>query len=248
MTQNKTIPTDDSVDKFLQTVSEKRQAEAAQLINIMQSISSEKPVMWGPSIIGFGTKHYKYESGREGDVPILGFSPRKTAITVYFNEGFDQHSENLKELGKHTHSVSCLYITKLDDIDISILEDMLRTSQAIHASPPVKPNTVDDYIATIPVDARPKFDELRELMLAELPDAKEVVSYGIVGYKIDAKRARVFISGWKDHVAVYPLPKNDALMAELRPYVRGKGTLWFSLDDTLPKELLKKAVRALTLS
>ena len=248
MTQNKTVPTDVSVDAFLQTVSEKRQAEASQLIAIMQSISSENPVMWGPSIIGFGSKHYAYDSGREGDVPVLGFSPRKTAITIYFNEGFDQHGENLKLLGKHTHSVSCLYINKLDDIDISVLQNMLSVSYAAHTSPSVKPGSVDDYIGTIPANARPQFDELRKLMLAELPDATEVVSYGIVGYKVDAKRPRVFISGWKDHVAVYPIPKNDTLKVELQPYIRGKGTLWFSLNDTLPKELLRKVVRELTLS
>jgi len=132
MTQNKTIPTDDSVEEFLQTVSEKRQAEAAQLIDIMQSISSEKPTMWGPSIIGFGTKHYRYESGREGDVPLLGFSPRKAALTVYFYESFDHHATYLEKLGKYTHSVSCLYINKLEDVDIHVLQTMLQASYEIN--------------------------------------------------------------------------------------------------------------------
>jgi uncharacterized protein YdhG (YjbR/CyaY superfamily) len=79
-----------------------------------------------------------------------------------------------------------------------------------------------------------------------MPNAKEVLSYGVVGYKIDEKRARVFISGWKDHVVMYPIPKNQELRDRLKPYIRGKGTLWFSLEDDLPQQLIKNAVKALT--
>lgn len=94
----------------------------------MREISSEQPVMWGPSIIGFGSVHYRYKSGREGDMPLLGFSPRKSAITVYFSEGFSEYTTELANLGKYTTSVSCLYIKKLTDIDLSVLRQMLTRS------------------------------------------------------------------------------------------------------------------------
>lgn len=125
----KTQPTDVSIDAFLDTVSDKRRDEATILIPIMQKISGEKPQMWGPSIIGFGSEHYKYESGREGDMPRLAFSPRKASLTVYFNRGFDdKYADELAVLGKHTKSVSCLYINKLEDIDIDVLRAMLEKS------------------------------------------------------------------------------------------------------------------------
>ena len=124
-----TLPTNVPVETFLETVSEKRRSEALELIDIMQKISGEKPYMWGPSIIGFGSLHFKYESGREGDVPILAFSPRKASLTVYFEKGFeDNYSEELSQLGKHRHTVSCLYINSLDDIKLDVLHKMLEKS------------------------------------------------------------------------------------------------------------------------
>ncbi len=105
--------------------------------------------------------------------------------------------------------------------------------------------TVEQYIASVPAAARPKFDELRQLVKAEVPQAREVVSYGIIGYKLDDKRARVFVSGWKDHVAIYPVPAGEALHSQLAPYIRGKGTLWFRLDEPLPTPLIQKLVKAL---
>lgn len=121
-----TQPTGISVESFLETVSEQRREEALALIDIMQDISAEKPHMWGPSIIGFGSMHYKYDSGREGDMPKLAFSPRKASLTVYFNTGFDdKFMKELKELGKYKHSVSCLYINKLSDVNLDILRKML---------------------------------------------------------------------------------------------------------------------------
>ena len=109
-----------------------------------------------------------------------------------------------------------------------------------------KPTTVDEYIASIPSVARPQFDILRSVVKKELPKAKEVFSYGIVGYKIDEKRARVFVSGWKDHVAMYPVPKDEKLRTELTPYIKGKGTLWFSLQEPLPVDLVKRITHSLT--
>lgn len=107
--------------------------------------------------------------------------------------------------------------------------------------------TVDEYIATIPSAALPRFHELRALVNKTIPQAKEVVSYGIIGYKIDDRRARVFISGWKDHLAVYPVPKDKSLQEEIQKYQKGKGTMWFSLNEPLPTEFITKVITALTI-
>jgi uncharacterized protein YdhG (YjbR/CyaY superfamily) len=245
MAENKTTPTKVAPADFLTTVPSNRQSEAAILIEIMQSISGEAPVMWGPSIIGFGSLHYKYDTGREGDTPRLGFSPRKASITIYFLEGFNNYGEQLKRLGKFKNSVSCLYINKLSDIDLGVLGGMLKMSYKSVTQPQAKPTTVEEYIAQIPMAARPKFDELRQIVKKVLPNAKEVLSYGVVGYKINDKRAKVFISGWKDHLGVYPIPKNQVLRQKLTPYIKGKGTLWFPLDNPLDHELLRDTVSGL---
>jgi uncharacterized protein YdhG (YjbR/CyaY superfamily) len=241
----KTQPTGESVESFLASVSDKRREEANTLIALMQEISGAKPHMWGPSIIGFGSQHYKYDTGREGDIPRLAFSPRKASITVYFGEGFDRYAMELAALGKHKQSVSCLYINKLDDINLNILRKMLEQSFALAVKESIKPTTVDQYIASVPPAARPKFDELRQVVRDAVPHAREVLSYGIVGYKIDDKRARVFVSGWKDHVAMYPVPGGKELQTKLAPYVKGKGTLWFKLNEPLPRALIRTVVEAL---
>lgn len=245
MSDNKTKPTNISINKFLSSIYKKRRTEAKVLIAMMQQISNTPPVMWGPSIIGFGTQHYKYDSGRKGDMARIGFSPRKASITIYFAEGFDRYGALLKKIGKYKASVSCLYINKLEDIDIEVLRKMVEQSYVLSAEPLRKSTTVDEYINSVPMAARNKFDELRKLVRSELPRASEVMSYGIVGYKIDDKRARVFISGWKDHVAIYPVPRDPALQVKLMPYIKGKGTLWFALDEPLPIVLIAKIIKAL---
>ena len=240
-----TRPTSVPVQEFLDTVPERRRREAAQLIAMMRDITGAEPTMWGPSIIGFGSQHYRYDTGREGDMPRLSFSPRKATLTIYFSEGFDRYGDHLARLGKHRSSVSCLYLTKLDDADLGVLRDLLEASYSLAEAPPTKPSTVDEYVATVPPVARPKFDELRRLVRDTLPQADEVLSYGIVGYKPVTGRARVFVSGWRDHVAMYPIPAQPDLQADLAPYVRGKGTLWFPLDEPLPRSLIVRAVTAL---
>ena len=122
----KTFKTDQDVTEDINTVSDKRKREDSfKLIQIMSAITGLKPYMFGPSIIGFGNYHYKYDSGHEGDAPIAAFSPRKTAITVYIATKFPGRNELLKQLGKHKVTVSCLYIKKLDDVDIDVLEKMI---------------------------------------------------------------------------------------------------------------------------
>ena len=246
MAKNKTQPGTYNLQEYLDTLSDKRLNEAQTLITLMQKISGENPVLWGPTIIGFGNKHYTYDTGREGDMPKISFSPRKASITVYFGEGFDRYYSLMQKLGKFKASVSCLYINKLSDIDVDILALMIAESYKINNDRVGPPVTVEEYIKRIPAAARPKFDELRNLVKSTIPDAKEVLSYGIIGYKIDDKRARIFISGWKDHLGVYPLPNNENLRAELAPYIKGKGTLWFMLDKPLPKDLIVKTIKDLT--
>lgn len=104
---------------------------------------------------------------------------------------------------------------------------------------------VEQYVQSVPSVARPVFDELRSIVKAELSAAREVASYGVIGYKVDEGRARVFIGGWKDHVALYPVPHDESLLRECAPYQKGKGTLWFSLQKPLPKQLIKRVIAAL---
>ena len=243
--QNKTLPTTASIAGFLAELNPSRQEEAERLISLMQNISAQPPVLWGPSIIGFGAQHYRYETGREGDMPEIAFSPRKAAITFYFMEGFDRYAEQLSRLGKHKTSVGCLYINKLSDVDLNVLKEMLEASWQHQAAPPEKVTSVDAYVQSVPSAARSHFNQLRQFVRGLLPDAQEVLSYGILGYKTDAKRAKVFISGFKDHVAIYPVPADPFLQAALKPYIHGKGSIWFSLDEPLPLDLIRKVVQAL---
>ncbi|MGD2072424.1 MAG: DUF1801 domain-containing protein [Candidatus Thorarchaeota archaeon] len=129
MSEPETKPTDVDVEDFLNTVEHpQRKADGFELLRIMKEITKEEPVMWGPSIIGFGTYHYKYESGREGDMLVTGFSPRKRALSLYIMSGFDEYDELLAKLGKHRVGKSCLYINKLTDVDISVLKELIRKS------------------------------------------------------------------------------------------------------------------------
>ena len=241
---NKTVPNNVSVKDYVASIGGQRNSDATTLIELMSKISGLEPVLWGPSIIGFGTKHYKYDTGREGDMPILSFSPRKSKITVYFNEGFDRYHKQLKVLGKYEVSVSCLYFNNLKDIDLKILTDMLKISFSVNNVP--NPITIDQYLESIPLISKTKINELRALIKTITPNANEVVSYGVIGYKIDKKRARVFIAGWKDHVSIYPVPKEPSLQSKIKPFIKSKGTLWFDINKPLPTELIKEIVHSLT--
>jgi hypothetical protein len=131
MAQNQTQPTKLSVAAFIDALTdETRKADAKVLIKLMQSATGEKPAMWGPSIIGFGSRHYKYESGREGDTPIVGFSPRKAATVLYSTIGFSGSDAFLARLGKHSTGKGCLYIKKLADVDQKVLAEMVVKSVA----------------------------------------------------------------------------------------------------------------------
>lgn len=129
--QNKTQPTGASVEAFIDGVeNEIRRRDARTLLALMKKITGEPPKMWGPSIIGFGKYHYKYESGREGDFLMTGFSPRKTATVVYVMGGVSETDEIYEKLGKHKLGKSCLYINKLEDVDLGVLEKLIARSVA----------------------------------------------------------------------------------------------------------------------
>jgi hypothetical protein len=126
MAENKTKPTKVSVSAFIAALTdETRRADAKALVKLMQGATGEKPKMWGPSIIGFGSYHYTYETGREGDMPLAGFSPRKAATVVYGMTGFSDSEALRAKLGKHTTGGGCLYIKKLADVDQKVLEAMV---------------------------------------------------------------------------------------------------------------------------
>jgi hypothetical protein len=131
MAENKTKPTNVTVSAFIAALTdETKRADAKALVKLMQSATGEKPKMWGPSIIGFGSYHYTYESGREGDMPLAGFSPRKAATVVYGMTGFGESEALRAKLGKHTTGGGCLYIKKLADVDQSVLETLIVRSVA----------------------------------------------------------------------------------------------------------------------
>lgn len=122
----KTKRTDVNVDDFLQTVSEKRQAEAHQLIDIMSRVSGENPKMCGPTMIGFGEYHYIGKSGGEGDWFKIGFSPRKAKISLYLTCDGSEFDDMLADFGKHTRGKGCIYVNNLEDIDMALLEKISR--------------------------------------------------------------------------------------------------------------------------
>ena len=131
MADNKTKPTSLSVAAFIDTIPDPtRRTDAKSLVKVMQAASGENPKMWGPSIIGFGSCHYKYESGREGDMPLIGFSPRKAASVLYGVIGPEDCKALLPKLGKHTTGKGCLYIKKLADVNQDVLETLVLKSVA----------------------------------------------------------------------------------------------------------------------
>ena len=124
MADNKTKPTKVSVAEFIDAITDEgRRADAKALVKLMQKAAGEKPTMWGPSIIGFGSHHYVYDSGREG-MPLIAFSPRKAATVLYGMAGFDGSEALMAKLGKHTAGKGCVYIKKLADVDQKVLQTM----------------------------------------------------------------------------------------------------------------------------
>ena len=129
MTENKTQKTGASVEEFLASVSNaQRRADGLTLLDMMKDVTGLEPEMWGPSIIGFGEYHYRYESGREGDMPLVGFSPRSKSLSLYVMPGFGDFDDLLSRLGKYRTGVSCLYVNKLADVDSDVLRELIARS------------------------------------------------------------------------------------------------------------------------
>jgi hypothetical protein len=151
MAANKTKATAVSVEAFLDRVpNATRREDAYTLVRMLKGITRQPPKMWGPSIVGFGTYHYKYASGREGDMPMAGFSPRAAAMTVYVMRGNARYDELISRLGKCKTSVACVYINKLADVDLKVLRELMVASyqhlktHGLHAETterPSKPRT-----------------------------------------------------------------------------------------------------------
>lgn len=129
MADQKTKPTEVSVDSFIDSVpDEQRRNDSRVVLEMMRRITGEEPTMWGPTMVGFGSYHYKYESGREGDSFITGFSPRKNALTLYIMPGFERYDDLMSRLGKYKTGKSCLYLKKLSDVDPYVLEELVEQS------------------------------------------------------------------------------------------------------------------------
>jgi len=129
MSDLKTKKNDGSVESYLQNIEDPdRRRDCLKIYELMADITGKEGCMWGDSIIGFGSYHYKYESGREGDWFITGFSNRKQQISLYIMAGFKNYDTLMKQLGKHKTGKSCLYIKRLSDIDMNILEELIRSS------------------------------------------------------------------------------------------------------------------------
>lgn len=128
MAKNKTTTTNNNVIDYIHSAvsDESKRNDAIALLAIMEKVSGFKPAMWGPSIIGFGSYSYTYPSGHSGEAPLIGFSPRKAAISLYVFTGLDEHAHLLEDLGKYTMGKACIYVKKLEDIDIKKLEKLMK--------------------------------------------------------------------------------------------------------------------------
>ena len=125
----KTRPTQASVAAFVDAVEdEQKRTDSRRLAAMMQEVTGTAPRMWGPSIVGFGSYHYRYASGREGDFMLTGFSPRKRALTLYVMAGFSEYDDLLAKLGKHAIGKSCLYVKRLADVDQAVLRELVERS------------------------------------------------------------------------------------------------------------------------
>lgn len=131
MAELKTQPNDESVEAFVTAIDDERRRHDCQtILDLMREVTGEEPRLWGENIVGFGDYHYKYASGREGDWFKIGFAPRKRNLTIYLNYGFGEDPELMERLGKHKTGAACLYVNKLQDVDLEVLREVIRRSLA----------------------------------------------------------------------------------------------------------------------
>jgi hypothetical protein len=132
MPEQKTKPTSVSVKSYLSQVADAQQrADCFKILQMMKKATGLQPRMWGPSMVGFGEYHYKYASGHEGDCFLMGFAPRKGTLSLYFMPGLHRLTDSLKKLGKYKTGKACLYIKRLDDVDVDVLRDMIERGFAM---------------------------------------------------------------------------------------------------------------------
>ncbi len=125
----KTVPNDAAVDDFVEQVPhEARRRDARVLVDLYRRVTGEEPRMWGPSIVGFGEYHYHYATGRQGDMAAAGFSPRAASLSLYFADGFTAHADRLARLGPHTLGKGCLYLKRLEQVDLDVLAELVAAS------------------------------------------------------------------------------------------------------------------------
>lgn len=131
MAELKTRPTRAGVTRFVAALEDpRRRKESRELLRLFREVTGKRPVLWGTSIIGYGQYHYRYRSGREGDWMVTGFSPRKQALSIYIMPGFGRYTALMKRLGKYRTGVSCLYVRKLEDVDVDVLRELVAASVA----------------------------------------------------------------------------------------------------------------------
>ena len=130
MTKSKTKQTSENVENFIESVAdtEQKRQDSFELLKLMQNLTGFEPKMWGPTIIGFGAYHYKYESGHKGDAPLIGFSPRKKEFSLYVYTGLDEHEHLLQNLGKFRKGEACIYVKTLSDINRDELIKLIRVT------------------------------------------------------------------------------------------------------------------------
>lgn len=143
MADQKTLPTPADVERFLDAVEpDTRRQEGRRLLEIFRAATGDAGTMWGPSIVGFGSYHYRYASGRTGTSLRVGFSPRKAKLTLYLPEGFDGYEAHLAALGPHSTGKSCLYVKRLDDLDEAALHRLIEASFAVRHPDSVDPDSI----------------------------------------------------------------------------------------------------------
>lgn len=127
MAELKTTPNNNSVEAYLESITdEKKRTDSEKIVDIMQDITNESPQMWGDSIVGFGSYHYKYDSGREGEWFLTGFAARKQSLTLYIMAGFERYDELMEKLGKYKTGKSCLYVKKMEDVQEDVLRSLIK--------------------------------------------------------------------------------------------------------------------------
>jgi hypothetical protein len=135
MSEPKTKPTDQEVAAFLEALpDEQRRRDCRALVDLLRDVTGAEPRMWGESIVGFGERHYTYASGREGDTFVAGFSPRRQNLTVYLSYGYEQHTELLRRIGRHSGGKACLYLKRLEGVDMDALRELVVRSIAQQAN------------------------------------------------------------------------------------------------------------------